>query len=361
MEALIPSFLREPIGENFHPDEVVMRHSSERVCRSVKRCYATRFRLARVIGAGLLALILLVWSTPSLPQAASSPTMTSPASPASLYHTYWARNRPVITGWITAEAFFYDLGVPMPLPYSEPLYIDPRFEEWILRMRPAILESARRHNHPAISGMDDRQFAVVLAAILYLENNAALNDRLQPARAVTPVYQNLQVSVNRLGIGTDFSILPANLRPSVAINILQGKVPLPPNSADVSVVYRPIIVHGSRLQEILRATPVVDGWTPSFDAVTQELVDDRLAIEYLAANLEIALYRCHYEWVPVSWATLVAWTSRGVVSPYAIRATPGAGLAIARLERYLPLAVKLIYNPPRSPHLGPPGLPPIPG
>src|SRR5439155_13960192 len=133
---------------------------------------------------------------------------------------------------------------------------------WMQQFRPTILQSAARHNHRTLSGMDDRQLAVVLAAMLYLENNSALNDRPALGRAVTPLYEHLQTVVNSLGLGTNFSIRPSNLRPTIAIDLLNGRVPLPPNLDEDAAIYRPIQIAGSTLQARLRSTSLVNGWTP---------------------------------------------------------------------------------------------------
>src|SRR5688572_23945281 len=126
-------------------------------------------RLGRLSSAVLLACLLTLWYSIPLPTAVSSTLPEQPLpAPARIYQTYWAAGQPVLKDWLTAEAFLYNLGLQTPQPYEDSLYIDPAFEAWILRMRPALLESARRHNHPELTHMDDRQFAVVLAAILYL-------------------------------------------------------------------------------------------------------------------------------------------------------------------------------------------------
>jgi hypothetical protein len=206
----------------------------------------------------------------------------------------------------------------------------------MVALRPTILAAAARHNHPALSGMSNMQFAEVMALLMYNEHNGWLEDEVEALRLVTPLYETVQVGVNRLGVGSDFSVWPTNLRPSVALEILRGEVPVPAPERVISV---PIYVAGSRIEP--------DNYFSQealFAAITSEITRDELAIEYLAANLERGLYRAHYERVPISWRTLAAWHNQGIVQPAQIRANDWARDYIRRTSAYLPVARRLIYS-----------------
>ncbi len=203
-------------------------------------------------------------------------------------------------------------------------------------LRPAILEAAERHNRPELSGMSDRQFAIVIAALLYNENFGSLEEQVRPLRALTPFYQDLQMRANEIG-GGNLSVWPSNLRPSVALEILRHQVPVPGPTA---VITRPVTVVGSQID--------IDAYASQSDlyaALTEELINPRLAVEYLAANLERGLYRAQFEGVPVTWRTLAAWHNQGIVTPEDIQANPTARDYIRRTSAYLALARALIDMP----------------
>jgi len=204
----------------------------------------------------------------------------------------------------------------------------------MVALRPVILEAAARHNRPELSGMSDRDFAVVLALLLYNEHNGWLEDAIEPLRLFTPAYQYAQVLVNQSGVGSNFSVWPTNLRPSVALEIAVQQVPVPEPTGWLTV---PVTVEGSRV--------VPEEYTSQralFAALTREIRQDELAVEYLAANLERGLYRAQYEGVPVSWRVLAAWHNQGIVRPEQVRANASARDYVRRTSAYLPTARHLI-------------------
>jgi hypothetical protein len=79
-----------------------------------------------------------------------------------------------------------------------------------------------------------------------------------------------------------------------------------------------------------------------YAALTREIADPRLAIEYLAANLERGIYRANYESTPITWRTLAAWHNQGIVAPRDIRANPTASDYLRRTSAYLATARALI-------------------
>lgn len=212
-------------------------------------------------------------------------------------------------------------------------YVRPELQRQMLELRPAILAAAERHNRDQLSNMSDRDFAVVIALVLYNEHFGSLEDALPIVRPLTPAYQRVQVYMN-YGAGANLSVWPTNLRPSVAIEILRRQLPMP---APIDMVSVPVSVHGTAID--LRE---YSSQRELYAAVTAELTDPPLAVEYLAANLERGVYRAQYEGVPVTWRALAAWHNQGIVSPRDIRANPIASDYLRRTSAYLPIAEALI-------------------
>jgi hypothetical protein len=223
-------------------------------------------------------------------------------------------------------------GDRVPGPAVEPL-VRPEVASELRKLRPTILEAARRHNRPELSHMTDREFAIVITLILYNENFGWPEDRIPQLRALTPLYENLQIQANDIG-GANLTVWPAKLRPSVALEILRHQVPVP---APTLVITEPVQVAGSRVD--------LDAYTDQsalYTAITAEITEPRLAVEYLAANMERGLYRARFEGVPVTWRTLAAWHNQGIVSPENIRDSPAVRYYIRRASAYLATARALI-------------------
>jgi hypothetical protein len=221
-------------------------------------------------------------------------------------------------------------------------YVRPELARRMEALRPVILAAAARHNRPTLSGMSDRQFAEVIALLMYNEHNGWLEDEIEPLRLLTPVYERMQVQINSSGVGSDFSVWPTNLRPSVALEILHGEVPLPEPTVVLTV---PLQVAGSNI-----VPEDFSSQQALLSAISREICQDELGVEYLAANLERGFYRADYEGVPVSWRTLAAWHNQGIVQPAQIRENEWASEYIRRTSAYLPTARRLLaqYERPGS-------------
>lgn len=231
-----------------------------------------------------------------------------------------------------------------PGPTIKP-FVRPELARRMERLRPIILAAAQRHNQPVRSGMSDEQFAAVIALVIYNENFGWLEDDIAPLRIFTPLYQGLQREANVLMPGSNFSVWPANLRPSVALEILYQELPLP-GSGTISV---PVRVAGSQIDPASYSSR-----DELYAAISAEISRDDMAVAYLAANLERGLYRASYEGVPVSWRTLAAWHNQGLVAPEAIRANPTARDYVRRASAYLPIAEALLaHRPPQLPQVKP--------
>ncbi len=219
-----------------------------------------------------------------------------------------------------------------PGPSIDP-YIRPDMARRMGQLRPIILVAAHRHNRMSLSGMSDQEFATVIVTILYNENFGWVEDDIAPLRIFTPIYQDLQRRANESPLGSNFSVWPANLRPSVALEILRHELPI----SGTQMISVPVRVTGSRIDP--------DAYTSQEDlyaAITAEISRDDMAVEYLAANLERGLYRAESEGAPVSWRTLAAWHNQGIISPQAIQASPTAWDYVRRATAYLPAARSLV-------------------
>jgi hypothetical protein len=218
-------------------------------------------------------------------------------------------------------------------------YIRPEMARSMEQLRPIILAAARRHNRTELSGMSDQAFAAVIATILYNENFGWVEEDIAPLRVFTPLYQDIQRRANESPLGSNFSVWPANLRPSVALEILRHELPI----SGTQTISVPVRVAGSRIN--------LDNYTSQEDlyaAITAEISQGDMAVEYLAANLERGLYRAQAEGTPVSWRTLAAWHNQGIVSPQAIQANPTARDYVRRAAAYLPAAKDLVHPRPRT-------------
>lgn len=215
-------------------------------------------------------------------------------------------------------------------------YVRPEFAAYIDSMQPYIIAAAKRHNRPIISEMSDEEFAQVIALLLYNEHNGWVEDDIEALRPFTPLYQGIQQVANEHGLGTNFSVWPSNLRPSVALEILNHQIPVP---SPTYVITIPLQIAGSQID-----VQEYDTQPALYADITKEITDDELAIEYLAVNLERGLYRAAYEGVPVSWRTLAAWHNQGIVRPEQIRANDYARDYVRRTAAYLDTAYYLIME-----------------
>jgi len=215
-------------------------------------------------------------------------------------------------------------------------YVTPAFATEMEDLRGEILAAAARHNRPELSGLSDTQYAVLLATLLYNEHNGWFEDLVPPVRRVRPAFQHAQDVVNMAGLGTNYSLWPANLRPSVAREILEQRLPMPAPIMSLSV---PVSVPGSAIDLAAFASE-----RELLAAISAELVRPELAVEYLAANVARGVYRAHYEGVLVSWQALAAWHNQGIVRPEQIEANALARSYVMRCETYRARATVLIQG-----------------
>jgi hypothetical protein len=228
-----------------------------------------------------------------------------------------------------------------PGPSIDP-YVRPEFAAEMRALQPAILAAAQRHNRPELSHMSDYDFALVIAQIMYNEHFGWFEEQVTPIQMLTPLYEDLQLETNAAGL-SNLSVWPANIRPSVALEILRREVPLPRSTSMLTV---PVSVAGSKI-DLAR----YHSQGALYAAISEEISQPALAVEYLAANIERGLYRAHAEDVPVTWRTLAAWHNQGIVAPRDIRNNPTAGDYLHRCSAYLGKARALIDQPYPTPAL----------
>jgi hypothetical protein len=219
-------------------------------------------------------------------------------------------------------------------------FVRPAFAAQMETLRPVILDAAARHNDPAISGMDDAAFAEIIALALYNEHFGWLEEAVPPLRPLTPWYQAAQMTLN--AFGANLTVWPSNIRPSVALEMLRGEVPVKDADRPITIALH---IKGSRIDPTrYRAQAEL------YAAINHELIQPALAVEYLAANLERGVHRARHEGVPVTWQALAAWHNQGIVAPDDIAANPTAREYVRRAAVYRDLARAFIAADPAAQH-----------
>ena len=219
-------------------------------------------------------------------------------------------------------------------------FVRPAFARQMEALRPVIISAAARHNDPTISGMDDAAFAEVIALVLYNEHFGWLEEAVPPLRPLTPWYQAAQMAVN--ACGANLTVWPSNIRPSVALEMLRGELPV---RGEPNYLHIPLRIEGSRIDPGHYRTQA-----ELYAAINRELIQPALAVEYLAANLERGIHRARYEGVPVTWQALAAWHNQGIVAPEDIAANPTARDYVRRAAVYRDLARAFIAADPAAQH-----------
>jgi hypothetical protein len=230
---------------------------------------------------------------------------------------------------LSSTIFFHVYTAMGPKSQASPI-IRPEFATQMERLRPTILAAAKRHNNPQYSQMSDEAFAITISQVLYNEHFGWLEEEIPPLQPFTPLYQKAQTIVN--DFGGDYTVWPSNLRPSVAVELLQQELPIPGGTLSV-----PISISGSQIDP----RQFHDQYQ-LYAAVNAEIVQPELAIEYLAANLARGVYRARYEGVAVTWQTLAAWHNQGIVRPADIAANPTVMHYLHRAAAYRQVAERFI-------------------
>lgn len=182
-------------------------------------------------------------------------------------------------------------GVVAPYLPQPTAYVRPHVAQLISSQRLHIKHVAQTYNQAELSGLTDREFASVLTMILYTEHHGWLEDVIPNVRVFTPLFQELQVISNDT-LGTNFSVWPANLRPSVVDEIRTDQTPLE------SVIFLKVATNNQ----------------PSNELAT----NPTSAIELLAANMARGIRQAQQAGVPVTIENILAWHNAGIVDPQLI-------------------------------------------
>jgi hypothetical protein len=208
-------------------------------------------------------------------------------------------------------------GIVAPYLPQPTTYVRPHVAQLITSNGLLIKQVASIYNHTEISGISDREFASILVVILYTEHHGWLEDIVPSVRTVTPLFQELQVISNNT-IGTNFSVWPANLRPSVVDEIRTEQ------SALESVIFLKITTHAHASNELA--------------------TNPASAIELLAANMARGIRHAHHEGVPVTFESILAWHNAGIVEPQRIANNRSVQHYISRALIYQPLAQSMVID-----------------
>lgn len=196
-------------------------------------------------------------------------------------------------------------------------YIRPQVAQLINDHRLHIKRVSHTYNQTAISGLTDREFASILVMILYTEHHGWLEDVVPSIRSVTPLFQELQVVSNNT-IGTNFSVWPANLRPSVVDEILMDSTALE------SVVFSRVTTI-NHTHNALATNPAS-------------------AIELLAANMARGIRQTNKAGIPITTESILAWHNAGIVEPTLIATNRSVQHYISRALIYQSIAESAVID-----------------
>ena len=213
-------------------------------------------------------------------------------------------------------------------------YVRPTLAARMVSLQPTIQAAAAHYYDPTVCELDQASFARLIAVIIDNEQNVWFEDMVEPVRPLRPAYEYTQVLLNRHVAGSNYSVWPTNLRPSVALEVVRGEVPIPHAPGIMTTTLR---VARSQIHPA-----DFSNMDHLYAALNEEISDAPVAIEYLAANLVRGCYRARYEGVPQSWRTLAAWHNRGIVQPTQISQSGWTQDYLRRAGAYIPTAHTLL-------------------
>jgi RHS repeat-associated protein len=175
--------------------------------------------------------------------------------------------------------------------------------EAIQVLKPVIIDSAERHNDFARSNLTDEAFAALMAAHLNRESRLGVLTK----RYLWDIAGDFAA---RLGLNTSIGI--ANIRPGVGAQILFGVNPGIPGCFEYNVEGSEILDLWNTLPEGSHNYPYGESKEDVIQAfIVNELFDDELSIEYLAANIERGFDRADYFGIEPSVFNLGNWIWSG--------------------------------------------------
>ncbi|MFZ9858690.1 MAG: hypothetical protein ACO3F2_10235 [Roseiflexaceae bacterium] len=208
-------------------------------------------------------------------------------------------------------------GIVAPYLPQPSAYVRPHVAQLINTQRLHIKHVAHTYNQSDISGLTDNEFASILVMILYTEHHGWLEDVVPNIRTFTPLFQELQVISNDR-LGTNFSVWPANLRPSVIDEIRQENTPLE------SVFFFKVTTKHHTSNELA--------------------TDPSSAIELLAANMARGIRQAHRTNMPVTTESILAWHNAGLVDAQLIADNRSVQHYISRAMIYHTMAQSMVRD-----------------
>jgi RHS repeat-associated protein len=182
----------------------------------------------------------------------------------------------------------------------------------ITEWKPDILASARRHN-TIQTNMDDDSFASLMTVILHWEGRL-------PGNAKPPADQRRDQLGDLAAIIADYDASTgiANIRSSVALQILEGKIP----GIEGTFCYE--IEGGSSYVSLIMASSLGSSYGYMHNAYSTsnygkilfyELQKPQISLEYLAANLQRGADRITALGFKASVFNLATWHNEGIQTP----------------------------------------------
>lgn len=216
------------------------------------------------------------------------------------------------------NAWLYSYANPVNLtdPSGKDVYWPVGELKAIAELKPDILASVKRHN-TSNTNMDDASFAAFMTAILHWEGKLPGNAKPKADR-INDCLGDLAAQL----IGYDASTGIANIRPSVALEILRGQIP------GVNGVFDYQIEGGSTPNMVMLQSTLASvgqgSWFKPEQVLYYELQNPQINLEYLAANTQRGADRITALGYQASVFNLAAWANAGVQTPLEF-AEPGVG------------------------------------
>ncbi len=211
------------------------------------------------------------------------------------------------------NGFNYSLNNPVNItdPSGQIPGWPPEVLDRLQTLKPFILVSASRHNTP-LTNMDDRSFAALMAAILRHER---LLSGLYPDNALYELFHDKLPDLAGAILGRNSTTGIANIRPSTALELLEGIIP----GVEGTFCYN--IQEGPDYNSLLMLSGMSAGFGPNLSPTQilfNSLQEPRINIEYLAANLQrgaVRITRITHNIEKASAFNLATWHTRGVQTP----------------------------------------------
>jgi hypothetical protein len=212
--------------------------------------------------------------------------------------------------------------------------------EAIAKLKPSILASAGRHNTP-LTNMDNESFAALMTAILHWEGRLPGNGKDKGNQ-----FKDCLGDWAAILIGYDASTGIANIRPSVALEILREgyKIEDVP-SYETLMAASQMRPFGGYYQSTCSCTQLHQ--LRPLEFLFGQLQNYGISIEFLAANLQRGADRVTAKKYAASVFNLAAWHNAGVQTPDEFRSEfgPKARSYANTMLGTMPEAFEVLFGP----------------